>query len=127
MTPPRPALRVLIVDDQAAIRRVVRAYVETVHRAEGKEAANGLEAVERLLAEDFDLVITDLLMPEMSGLELVGYMRKTPRLRLVPVVMLTSQDEERDRRRAASFGVADYLLKPFTPSALGPALEKYLK
>jgi len=56
--------KVLIVDDQAIIRRVVRAYLETVRGLEVSEAENGLEAVKLLLASDFDLIIADMIMPE---------------------------------------------------------------
>lgn len=120
------APKVLVVDDQASIRRVVRAYLETVHHCQVCEATTGMEAVKLLLDGSFDLIITDLVMPEMTGLELLGYVKRDARLRRVPVVMLTSQGDETDRRKAVAFGVSDYLVKPFDPRAMKPVLEKYL-
>ncbi len=116
--------KVLVVDDQAIIRRVVRAYLETVRGLEVSEAGNGLEAVKLLLASDFDLIITDMIMPEMTGLELLGYLRSDPKLAAVPVIMLTSQEDEPDRRKAAALGVKDYLIKPFNPLAIKAVVDR---
>lgn len=121
----RPA-RVLVVDDQADIRRVLKAYLESVHGSQVTEAVNGLDALAKLSAAAFDLIITDLIMPEMNGLELVGSLRRNPRLMAIPVIVFTSQGEEKDRQKAAAFGVKDYVLKPFTPQTLRPVIEKYL-
>lgn len=123
---PKPKRKALVVDDQASIRRVVRAYLETVQKCTVEEAENGLDAVKRLLVGEFDLVITDLVMPGMTGLELLGYIRRNARLRRLPVVMLTSQGDDADRRKAIALGVDDYLVKPFAPLSMKPVVEKYL-
>lgn len=118
---------ILVVDDQPDIRRVVRAYLETALGCAVAEAGDGLEAVARLREADYDLVICDLVMPGMTGLELAGWIRRDQRLRRLPIVMLTSQGEERDRRRAAALGVDEYLVKPFDPLSLGPVLKRLLR
>jgi two-component system chemotaxis response regulator CheY len=118
--------RALVVDDQPSIRRVVRAYLEMVLKCEVREAENGVDAIKQLLASPFDLIITDLVMPEMTGLELLGYIRRHETLRRIPVIMLTSQGDETDRRKAMALGVNDYLVKPFAPLAMKPVIEKYL-
>lgn len=118
--------RVLLVDDQAIIRRLLRTYLETVRRCEVTEAENGLEAVNMLLSSRFDLLITDLMMPEMTGLELLYYVRNSPEVAALPVIMLTSQEDEPDRRKAAALGVNSYLVKPFNPLTMKEAVERCL-
>ncbi len=118
--------RTLIVDDQASIRRVVRAYLETIQKCQVVEAVNGVDAIRQLAKSSFDLIITDLVMPEMTGLELLGYVRRHAGFRQIPVVMLTSQGEETDRRKALALGVNDYLVKPFAPLSMKAVVEKYL-
>lgn len=119
--------KVLLVDDQTVVRGVLRAYMETILQCSVSEAANGLEAVKLLVSTDFDLIITDLVMPEMTGLELIGYLKKDPRLNRIPVIMLTSQEEEADRRKAAAFGVSEYLVKPFNPVSMRSVLARSLR
>lgn len=123
---PRKSRKALVVDDQASIRRVVRAYLETVQKCEVTEAVNGVDAIKKLLESPVDLIITDLVMPEMTGLELLGYVRRHESLRHIPVIMLTSQGDETDRRKAVALGVNDYLVKPFAPLSMKPVVEKYL-
>ena len=123
---PRKSRKTLVVDDQPNIRRVVRAYLETVQKCEVIEAENGVEAIKKLLASPVDLIITDLVMPEMTGLELLGYVRRHESLRHIPVIMLTSQGDETDRRKALALGVNDCLVKPFAPLSMKPVVEKYL-
>lgn len=118
--------RTLIVDDQASIRRVVRAYLETVQKCEVAEAVSGVDAIRQLMRSSFDLIITDLVMPEMTGLELLGYVRRHAAFRQIPVIMLTSQGDETDRRKAIALGVNDYLVKPFAPLSMKAVVEKYL-
>ena len=118
--------RALIVDDQASIRRVVRAYLETVQKCEVAEAVSGVDAIRQLMRSSFDLIITDLVMPEMTGLELLGYVRRHAAFRQIPVIMLTSQGDETDRRKAIALGVNDYLVKPFAPLSMKAVVEKYL-
>jgi len=118
--------RVLVVDDQASIRRVVRAYLETVQKCSVAEAVNGIDAIKQLLTAPFDLIITDLVMPEMTGLELLGYVRRHATLQRTPVIMLTSQGDETDRRKAIALGVSHYLVKPFAPLSIKAVVEEYL-
>ncbi len=118
--------KVLIVDDDSDIRRLVRLYLETMHQCDIVEAEHGLQAVKCLLTEKFQLLITDLFMRPMNGLELVAFLKRTPGYEKLPIVMLTSNGEERDRDRALKMGVNDYLLKPFHPTKIGPLIEKHL-
>lgn len=118
--------RVLVVEDALDLRRVVRAYLETALRCEVQEAADGIEALERLSSGTFDLVLSDLLMPRMTGLELLSVIRRNPSTAGLPVILLTAQEEESERSKALALGVNDYLLKPFSPQALRPVVERLL-
>ena len=118
--------KVLIVDDDSDIRRLVRLYLETMHQCDIREAEHGLGAIKYLMEEKFQLVITDLFMRPMNGLELVAFLKRTSGFENLPIIMLTSNGEERDRDRALQLGVNDYLLKPFYPTKIGPLIEKHL-
>jgi two-component system KDP operon response regulator KdpE len=101
--------RILVVDDESGIRKVVRDALER----EGHEvetAVDGKEALELCEGRDFDLVITDLAMPRMSGLELVRGIRRRS---AVPILVLTVRAEEREKVRLLDSGADDYVTKPF--------------
>jgi len=101
--------RVLLVDDEPAIRKVVRDALER----DGHEvvaAIDGQEALERFEEGTFDLVVTDLAMPRVDGLELVKEIRRSS---AVPVLVLTVRGEEREKVRLLDLGADDYVTKPF--------------
>jgi two-component system, OmpR family, KDP operon response regulator KdpE len=101
--------RVLVVDDEAGIRKVVRDALERAgHSVE--TAAEGEEASGLFDGAGFDLVITDLSMPQMDGLSLVEHIRRTSR---VPILVLTVRQEEREKVRLLDAGADDYVTKPF--------------
>ncbi len=111
------AVRILIVEDETALAEMLRYNLEAAGH-EVVTATDGEEA-ELLLAEQpFDLVILDWMLPGMSGIELCRRMRVDPRLRLVPVIMLTARGEEADRVRGLSTGADDYVVKPFSVAEL---------
>jgi len=112
------ALRVLIVEDSHAMRAFVRAALEDQGMAEVTEAANGFEALRLLPREAFDVVLTDINMPDIHGLELLSFMRKSDLHRATPVIIVSTEGAQRDRERAASLGANAYLSKPFEPDQL---------
>lgn len=102
---------ILIVDDEERIRKLLKLYLAK----EGyntKEAADGTSATEMLLAEDFDLVLLDVMLPGMSGLEVVKEVRKK---KDTPVLMITASGEENQRVEGLKSGADDYIVKPFSP------------
>jgi two-component system chemotaxis sensor kinase CheA len=105
------APKVLVVDDQFTVRELQRSIL----RASGyrvEVACDGREALDTLgAAGDFDLVVTDLLMPEMDGLELLGAIRADPERSSLPVVVVTSRGSEEDRKRGAEAGADAYIVK----------------
>lgn len=118
--------RVLVVDDQANVRALVRAYLETIRRCTVAEASDGIKALRELFGGTFDLVITDLAMPGMTGLGLLASIRRDPALKSLPVVLLTSHGDECERGKAQALGVTEYVLKPFDPQVMGPILDRLL-
>lgn len=102
-------LRVLVVDDEKSLRDFVRRNLE-VRNYLTETAANGLEALAMLQQQSFDLVILDLMMPNMDGLETTRRIRSNSR---VPIIVLTALGEETDKIQAFELGVDDYLTKPF--------------
>jgi two-component system alkaline phosphatase synthesis response regulator PhoP len=115
--------RILAVDDNSVILNVVRFNLENAGFAV-TTARNGRAAWDLLQAEDFDLVITDYQMPEMTGEALCQRMREVDRLRNVPVILLSGKGLELDLARLKEeLGVDDVLSKPMSPKALVAVVE----
>ena len=117
--------RILVADDEPHIRRVL----ETLLEASGFEAesvCDGAEALDRLRDPErvYALVLTDLMMPERSGLEVLEGVGRMEHRRDLPIVVLTAKGQDADRERAMALGASDFLTKPFSPKKLlGRILE----
>lgn len=108
--------RVLIVDDEPVLRRLMRRALSGL-QLEIVEAANGVEALERLESQDFSAVVTDVRMPSMDGLELVAHLQRlAPEL---PIILVSGSDEVSNRAGARALGAFDFLAKPFDLYELG--------
>lgn len=103
--------RVLVVDDEERIRRLLRMYLER-ENFEIDEADNGKDALDLALQNDYDVIILDLMMPEMDGIEVCEKLRKE---KTTPVIMLTAKGEESNRIQGFEVGADDYIVKPFSP------------
>ena len=119
--------RALVLDDDSDIRRVVKLYLETMHDISVDDADGGISAIKKLLqpGSAYGLIVTDLFMIDMNGLEFVSFVKRHPSFRDIPIIMLTSNGEEKDRDKALRLGVNDYLLKPFYPTKMKSLVEKY--
>ncbi len=117
--------RILIVDDEPSIVRLLKVNLErqgfTVETAE-----NGVQALTQALADYPDLLITDIMMPEMDGLELVEHVRGHPALRDLPIVLLTQRSDERTVMNGYARGADMYLNKPFNPGELNFIVRRLL-
>jgi len=109
--------RVLVVDDSMSVRRAVATLLED-QGYEIAQARDGLEAVKSMESARPDLLLTDLEMPNMNGLELTAHMRSRPELANLPVIMITSRSMDKHRRQALTSGVDVYLTKPYTDQEL---------
>ncbi|MFK3937911.1 response regulator transcription factor [Alkalihalobacillus sp. NPDC078783] len=103
--------RILVVDDEERIRRLLRMYLERENYSI-EEATNGQKALEMALETEYDLILLDVMMPEMDGVEMCQELRKT---KATPVMMLTAKGEEGNRVQGFEVGADDYIVKPFSP------------
>lgn len=118
---------ILVVDDSQTMRRMVMASLKPLANVRFQEAANGLEALERLSLHGADLIILDLNMPDMHGVDLLRFLRRSPSLAELPVLVLTTRDDDESREEVSRLGVVRYLTKPFEPSELLRAVESVFK
>jgi two-component system chemotaxis response regulator CheY len=119
--------KVLIVEDSKASREFIAATVESVSGVEAITTASGFEALKLLPRHRFDLIITDINMPDINGLELINFVKKNPNYRETPLFIITTEGSEKDRDRGMALGAAEYLVKPFQPQSLEGLLRRYLK
>lgn len=110
--------RILIVDDSPTIRKMVRASLRSLDSFDFLEAANGLDAIEQVALGPVALMILDLNMPDMHGVDVLRFLRHHPSSRAVPVVVLTTRGDESSRDAAIAAGATHYMTKPFVPQAL---------
>jgi two-component system chemotaxis response regulator CheY len=118
-------MRCLVVDDFVTMRRVVRTFLREIGMAENDiaEAANGASALERLRAEAFDVVVTDIEMPTLGGFELLSAIKRDTRLRHLPVLMVAAEARKDEIVRCTQAGASAYLVKPFTRATLEEKLR----
>ncbi|MBW3561063.1 MAG: response regulator [Actinobacteria bacterium] len=112
--------RALVVDDDADIRSVIEVTLDSY---ECVFAEDGIEALDVLTREEVDVVVLDVMMPRMDGIETLRTIRKDKQLRDLPVVMLTARVAEDDHLRGFSSGADAYLTKPFDPDVLCEVVE----
>ncbi|MBQ8332064.1 MAG: response regulator transcription factor [Clostridia bacterium] len=113
----------LIVDDESRIRSIIKKYAEF----EGHtvtEAADGMEAVHLCRSQSFDLIIMDIMMPELDGFSACREIRKISQ---TPIIMLSARGEEYDKINGFELGVDDYVVKPFSPKELMLRIEAVMK
>ena len=126
MTSERP--RILIVDDSRSVREEIRKTLQSSQvEAEFFEAENGLDGFKCLIDNTLDLVLCDLVMPQMDGLKFLQMRASRPDLQDVPVVMLTAVGDVDQKIRVLSGGASDYLTKPFHPGELVARVRVHLK
>lgn len=121
---PNPVyLNALVVDDSAAMRDNVVKILEMLMCFEIRQAHNGADALRHLHQRKFDLVVTDINMPQVDGLKLVELIRKHPQHRDVPVIIMTTESAAEDKARAMRLGANMYLMKPANAGELTQAVR----
>jgi two-component system chemotaxis response regulator CheY len=118
--------RILVADDSMATRALVSAALTELQNIQVERVSTGIEAIKVLSTSPVDLVLTDIHMPEINGLELVRFIKSDQRLRAIPVIVISTEAAEDDRHRALSLGADDYLPKPFTATQLQHTIKKHL-
>lgn len=120
-------VNVLVVDDASFIRDLIKKGLRSYFPGiQIQEAVNGLKAKQILSTQDFDLILCDWEMPEMSGLELLEWFRQQPQFKTVPFIMVTSRGDKDNVVQAIQAGVTDYVGKPFTQEQLTSKVTKAL-
>lgn len=118
---------ILVVDDSSIMRRMVMAALRAVEDVRFDQAESGLEAIERLAVAPVHLVILDLNMPDVHGLEVLRFVRSHQSFNRIPVVVLTTRGDEESRAAALQQGATVYLTKPFAPGELVPQVRRLLQ
>lgn len=119
--------RTLVVDDSPTMRRMVMVSLRGVCTGGFSEAASGLEALEQLALGPVSLIVLDLNMPDMHGLEVLRFVRSHQAYRDLPVIVLTTRGDESSRTAAMTAGASTYMTKPFTPQTLAARAAELLK
>ncbi len=128
MSAPNAArMRILIVEDSATMRQVLRFALTRLKNVEIVEAQDGLDGFRKLSADHFDLVLIDVNMPVMDGLKLIGLIRNDDDLHDIPIVVITTERAEEDRARAISLGANEYLTKPLQTNRVLAIAKALLK
>ena len=115
--------RILVVDDEARIRTIIRKYAE-FEGHEIIEAGDGMEAVRLSRTQDVDVIIMDIMMPELDGFSACREIRKTTQ---TPIIMLSARGEEYDKINGFELGIDDYVVKPFSPKELMLRIDAVMK
>lgn len=118
------SIKVLVVDDFATMRRIVKGVLKQLGFKEIIEAEDGTAALEELRKEKVGLIVSDWNMPKMTGLDLLKAVRSDESLKDIPFIMVTAEGQKENVLEAVKAGVSNYIVKPFTPETLSEKLEK---
>lgn len=117
---------VLVVEDSKAIRSMLRVSLEEAGFFV-TEAGNGFEALKALPTRRFDLIVTDINMPDINGLELISFVRSNPAYNTIPLIIVSTEKSDEDKKRGLALGASHYVIKPFTREDLLEAVRKTLE
>ena len=102
----------LVVDDSRMVRKIISVSLRHEKHIRLYEAASGLEALDKLMATNIDLIFTDINMPNMDGLELIKRCKEDEKFKDIPIIVITTEDRVEDRERALELGAAGFVTKP---------------
>lgn len=119
-------MKILVVDDFATMRRIVKNILRELDFKDIVEAENGAAAVKILESQDIDLIVSDWNMPKMTGLELLKWVRANEKTKDLPFLMVTAEAQKENVVEAVKAKVSNYIVKPFTAAVLAEKLEKIL-
>ena len=119
-------IRFLVVDDFSTMRRIVRNLLKEIGHSNVDEAEDGQAALNKLKANTFDFVVSDINMPNMNGFELLRQIRQDASLKALPVLLVTAEAKREDIIMAAQIGASGYIVKPFTKATLEDKLTKII-
>jgi two-component system, chemotaxis family, chemotaxis protein CheY len=117
-------MRVLVVDDFATMRKIIKNVLKQINIENTVEAENGKQALQTLKSDSVDLIISDWIMPEMTGIEFLRACKEDPSIKNIPFIMVTAEAQKDSVVEAIKGGVDNYIVKPFTPEKLQDAIDK---
>ena len=117
---------ILVVDDSKVMRDMIVACLRPRSDFQFTHASSGLEAIERLSLASFSLVVLDLNMPDIGGIEVLEFVRGQDTLRALPIIIVTTRGDETSRSKALAAGASRFMTKPFTPEAILGEVEGLL-
>lgn len=118
--------KVLIVEDSPTMRQLIIFALKRIRGLTIVEAGDGVDGLKKLSTEKYDLILTDINMPIMDGLKLVSLVRKDPGYKDVPIVVITTEGADEDRKRAMELGANIYITKPIQPAKVVDAAKELL-
>jgi two-component system chemotaxis response regulator CheY len=118
--------RLLVVDDSKLMRDMVSACLRPLGAVTVEYASTGLEAIERLALAGFDLVVLDLNMPDVGGIEVIEFVRSQDRLKQLPILVVTTRGDDTNRTRVLEAGASSFLPKPFAPQQILDEVRRLL-
>jgi len=117
-------MKVLVVDDFATMRKIVKNVLKQINIDNVAEAENGKQALNLLKNEKIDLIISDWIMPEMTGIEFLKVCKDDEQIKKIPFIMVTAEAQKDSVVEAIKSGVDSYIVKPFTPEKLKETIER---
>jgi len=118
---------ILVVEDSPTMRQLISFAMKRIVNSRVIEATDGVDALKKLSADKIDLILCDINMPVMDGLKLVSLVRGNPTFNQIPIIMVTTEGAEEDRKRALAIGANAYLPKPIQTQELIRMVNSYLK
>ncbi|MBI5049503.1 MAG: response regulator [Nitrospirae bacterium] len=116
----------LIVDDSNTARSLIRFLIEDMDDINVSEASTGFEALKSLPHQPFDIILVDINMPDINGLELIHFVKSTDRYKNIPVIIVSTESSEEDKKRGMALGAFAYVTKPFKSEELQGVVKKAL-
>ena len=117
-------MKVLVVDDFATMRKIIKNVLKQINIENVLEAENGKHALTVLKNDGVDLIISDWIMPEMTGIEFLKACKSDETIKKIPFIMVTAEAQKDNIMEAIKSGVDNYIVKPFTPDKLREAIDK---
>lgn len=117
---------ILIVEDSSTTRALIRAVIDELGDFETVEASTGFEALKALPQQGYDLIITDINMPDINGLEFINFVRGNVRYSHIPIIIVSTERSEEDKKRGMALGATAYVTKPFQSVELQSAIKKII-
>jgi two-component system chemotaxis response regulator CheY len=117
-------MKVLVVDDFATMRKIIKNVLKQINIENVLEAENGKHALTVLKNDTVDLIISDWIMPEMTGIEFLKACKADENIKKIPFIMVTAEAQKDNIMEAIKSGVDNYIVKPFTPDKLREAIDK---